>query len=292
MTFVGKILVIVIMAFSLVFLGFSTVVFTTATNWKEATRSEKKKVNELQAKNRRRRRPRARPSQKELETAKDDAQGRRDADSSRTRSPTSTRDQAAARPRSPSSAGRSRPPSRTPRRPWTRPTARDSETELLRDQKLATVQKQANEFKLQQTELNDKIREPERGARRRRRTTTRTSATAWPASRRLVRKARASPTTSAPIKGLERPPDVEGEVAAGRRPEHAARDHRSARTTGWSPATSCSSTAPSPAPNTSARSGSSPSTPTRPSARVIGKTVNGKKIKEGDIVSSTIRPRS
>lgn len=38
MTFVGKILVILIMAFSLVFLGVSTVVFTTATNWK--TKSE------------------------------------------------------------------------------------------------------------------------------------------------------------------------------------------------------------------------------------------------------------
>jgi hypothetical protein len=45
MTFVGKILVILIMAFSLVFLGVSTVVFTTATNWKD--RSEKQK-NDLQ----------------------------------------------------------------------------------------------------------------------------------------------------------------------------------------------------------------------------------------------------
>src|SRR5947209_1665785 len=36
MTFVGKILVIVIMAFALLFLGISTVVFTTHTNWKEA----------------------------------------------------------------------------------------------------------------------------------------------------------------------------------------------------------------------------------------------------------------
>ena len=42
MTFVGKILVILIMAFSLVFLGVSTVVFTTATNWK--TESEKQKT--------------------------------------------------------------------------------------------------------------------------------------------------------------------------------------------------------------------------------------------------------
>src|SRR5437588_13080433 len=47
MTFVGKILVIVIMAFALLFLGISTVVFTTHTNWKEATAKEKKKVDEL-----------------------------------------------------------------------------------------------------------------------------------------------------------------------------------------------------------------------------------------------------
>ena len=37
MTFVGKILVILIMVLSLVFLGVSTVVFTTATNWKDET---------------------------------------------------------------------------------------------------------------------------------------------------------------------------------------------------------------------------------------------------------------
>src|SRR6266446_4126567 len=41
MTFVGKILVIAIMAFALVFLGISTVVFTTATNWKAATAEAK-----------------------------------------------------------------------------------------------------------------------------------------------------------------------------------------------------------------------------------------------------------
>ncbi len=40
MTFVGKILVIVIMAFSLLFLGISTVVFTTSKNWMAATKEE------------------------------------------------------------------------------------------------------------------------------------------------------------------------------------------------------------------------------------------------------------
>jgi len=43
MTFVGKILVILIMIFSLVFLGVSTVAFTTATNWKN--RSEQLKTD-------------------------------------------------------------------------------------------------------------------------------------------------------------------------------------------------------------------------------------------------------
>ncbi len=47
MTFVGKILVILIMAFSLVFLGVSTVVFTTATNWKAKSEDLTKKTNEL-----------------------------------------------------------------------------------------------------------------------------------------------------------------------------------------------------------------------------------------------------
>jgi vacuolar-type H+-ATPase subunit I/STV1 len=48
MTFVGKILVILIMVFSILFLGVSTVVFTTATNWKEKSRTideAKKKVD-------------------------------------------------------------------------------------------------------------------------------------------------------------------------------------------------------------------------------------------------------
>ena len=36
MTFVGKILVIAIMAFALLFLGISTVVFTTSKNWMAA----------------------------------------------------------------------------------------------------------------------------------------------------------------------------------------------------------------------------------------------------------------
>ena len=56
MTHVGKILVLVIMAFSLVFLGISTVVFMTSKNWRDETKKKteevqkvKKKLDEAQA---------------------------------------------------------------------------------------------------------------------------------------------------------------------------------------------------------------------------------------------------
>jgi chromosome segregation ATPase len=47
MTFVGKILVILIMAFSLVFLGVSTVVFSTATNWKGKSEKQNEEITKL-----------------------------------------------------------------------------------------------------------------------------------------------------------------------------------------------------------------------------------------------------
>ena len=48
MTFVGRILVLVIMALALLFLGVTTVVFSTATNWKEETKKQKDIVTKLQ----------------------------------------------------------------------------------------------------------------------------------------------------------------------------------------------------------------------------------------------------
>ena len=51
MTFVGKILVILIMAFSLVFLGVSTVVFSTATNWKTKSEAQKAELAKVSSKN-------------------------------------------------------------------------------------------------------------------------------------------------------------------------------------------------------------------------------------------------
>ena len=51
MTFVGKILVIVIMIFAVIFLGISTVVFSTSTDWKKATETARGEVQKQQSKN-------------------------------------------------------------------------------------------------------------------------------------------------------------------------------------------------------------------------------------------------
>ncbi len=69
MTFVGKILVILIMAFSLVFLGVSTVVFSTATNWKTKTETTKAELAKVQTKATDAE-TRAKASQASLDTAK------------------------------------------------------------------------------------------------------------------------------------------------------------------------------------------------------------------------------
>jgi len=50
MTFVGKILVIVIMVFAVLFLGLSVVVFTTETNWKLEANKHKTEIGKLQEK--------------------------------------------------------------------------------------------------------------------------------------------------------------------------------------------------------------------------------------------------
>ncbi len=48
MTYVGKILVLLIMAMSLVFLGVSVTAFVTATNWKEATAKKDADLKKVQ----------------------------------------------------------------------------------------------------------------------------------------------------------------------------------------------------------------------------------------------------
>ncbi len=158
MTYVGKILVIAIMALSLMFLALSTVVFTTERNWKDKTAEVQKKLSETNAEktrllaelqaaaNNREAVEKDRDGKvKEYESQikrQDDEVKARQAEITAQRKTVETAQEAS-------------------RSAQLEAEARLKETSLLREQ-IAAVQKQANDFKLQQTELNDKIRLLER----------------------------------------------------------------------------------------------------------------------------------
>ena len=151
------------------------------------------------------------------------------------------------------------------------------------------MEKQANEYQLRQAELNDKIRELERMLDTA--TKNNTDLRERVAKYTTLLQSKGLSTDITQIKGMENPPPVTGEVKKVDPTNKRLRDHASAPTTAWSSATSCTSTAPSRAPSTSASGQIIAVDPDQAVVRVLGSTVQGKKIKEGDIVSSTIIPR-
>ncbi len=155
MTFVGRILVIVIMLFSLIFLGISTVVYSTSKNWKTATQDERKKVDELKKK--------LSDAQAQKDAAAkglEDAKNAFDALAKNLNNQISTLEDQNKRDNSQIQdvRGKLAVAEGNAKSALDEVEARRKETMLLRDQKSA-VEKQANEFKLHQAELNDKIRE-------------------------------------------------------------------------------------------------------------------------------------
>jgi hypothetical protein len=284
MTFVGKILVLVITALALVFLGISTVVFSTATNWKAATDAQKKIVQKLQAETNDLKSKMAGLEQDKTaaETAHKDAvkvqenkiaglqseidQARKDKEQSVTalevaqQSAKTALDEAA---------------------------AFKQETDLLREQKSA-VEKQANEFKLRQTELNDKIRELTRMLE----TATNNATDLRDRVARFQTLLRRNGLSDdiATVKGTDTPPAVQGQVAR-------VEDNKSLEITigsddGLVPGHELYLYRTTPRPEYLGRVKVISVDPDQAVVRIIGATVQGKKIKEGDIVSSTIRPRS
>jgi hypothetical protein len=284
MTFVGKILVIVIMAFSLLFLALSTVVFTTSRNWMAATKAEQKKVDDLKKKVQDAKAV-ADAATKELADAKsafaaetkalnNTVGSLQDENKRRLDEITAVRGQVVAATQAAEST-------------LQEVEAKRQETNLLRTQKSA-VEKQANEFKLRQAELNDKIREQER---------TLDTATKHNSDLRervakfseLLRQNGLSDDISR-IKGLESPPPVTGEVKrvdpSNRRLEitigaddglvvgHPLFVYRT-----------------TPRPEYIGKVEIVTVEPDQSVAKVVGNTFQGKKIKEGDIVSSTIKPQ-
>lgn len=284
MTFVGKILVIVIMAFSLLFLGISTVVFTTSKNWMTATQAEKAKVEDLKKKLNDATAA-AEAAKKGLEDAKtafdNVAKGLNqritsleDENKRNLEQITAVRGQLVVAQQNAKST-------------LDEVEAKRQETALLRQQKSA-VEKQANEFKLHQAELNDRIRELERVLE---------SATKNNADLRdrvakfstLLRSNGLSDDISQ-IKGRESPPPVQGEIK-----QVDPTNRRVVLTIGADdglvPGHELFVYRTKPRPEYLGKIAVVVADPDQAVGKVVGNTFQGKKIKEGDLVSSTIRPR-
>jgi len=285
MTFVGRILVLIITALALVFLGVSTVVFTTATNWKVAKDAETKKVNDLQNK--------TRDLTAQLEGAKQEnakaveshkaalKQQENIVVALEARIKDATDEITASRARLEDAIESSKLALQDS-------SARKSETDLLREQKSA-VEKQGNEYKLRQTELNDEIRELKRMLE----TATNNANDLRDRVARFstLLRSRGLSDDITSVKGMENPPPLQVEVS------RVAVDNRTIEFTGGSdegvvPGHEMFLYRLLPQPEYLGKIKVISVDPDQSVGRVIGSTINGKKIKEGDIVSSTIRPRS
>jgi len=158
MTFVGKILVIIIMFFAVLFLGLSTVVFSTGTNWREAYAAKKKENDELKSQ------VAAKQAEAAARTA-DLAAAKTASDNQvaqlNTQIRTLEEQRKAAEAQLTDVRTQLETATQNARSALEEAQARVRETEVLRTD-LQAAQKQANLFKLQQTELTDRIRVMER----------------------------------------------------------------------------------------------------------------------------------
>jgi hypothetical protein len=165
--------------------------------------------------------------------------------------------------------------------------AKRQETLLLRQQKSA-VEKQANEFKLHQAELNDRIRELERLLE----TASKNNIDLRERVAKfsvLLREHGLSDDISQ-IKGLESPPPVMGEVKRID-PTNRILELTIGSDDGLVVGHELYLFRLSPRPEYLGKVKIQTVDPDQAVARVIGNTFQGKKIREGDIVSSTIKSR-
>lgn len=284
MTLVGKILVIVIMIFSVVFLGISTAVYSTAKNWRTATAAEKKKVDELKKKL-----ADAQAGKDAATKGLEDAKTNFDAIEKQLNNKIDTLVAENDRDLKQVTDARSQliKAQQNAKSTLDEVEARRNEINLLRGQKTA-VEKQANDFKIHQTELNDKIRELERMME----TATKNNADLRERVAKFSTLLRQNGLSDdiAQVKGLESPPPVVGEVkrvdASNRRIEMTIGSDD-----GLVPGHELFLFRTTPRPEYLGKISVLTVDPDQAVGKVIGNTYQGKKIKEGDIVSSTIKPR-
>jgi septal ring factor EnvC (AmiA/AmiB activator) len=284
MTFVGRILVIVIMLFSLIFLGISTVVYSTSKNWRAATQEQVKKVDELKKK--------LSDAQAQKDAAAkglEDEKNKFDALAKNLNNEISTLEDQNKRDNSQIQdvRGKLAVAEQNAKSALDEVEARRKETMLLRDQK-SSVEKQANEFKLHQAELNDRIRELERMLDTAKKNNGDLLERAAKFSTLLRQNGLSDDITQ--IKGIESPPPVQGEIsrvdATNRRVEMTIGSDD-----GLVPGHELYVFRTSPRPEYVGKISIVSVDPDQAVGKVVGHTYQGKKIKEGDIVSSTIKPR-
>jgi septal ring factor EnvC (AmiA/AmiB activator) len=284
MTFVGRILVIVIMLFSVIFLGISTVVYSTAKNWKAATGEQAKKVDELKKKLADAQAQKD-AAAKGLEDAKNsfDAQAKNLSNQISTLEDANKRDNAQIQ----DVRGKLAVADQNAKSALDEVEARRKETILLREQK-SGVEKQANEFKLHQADLNDRIRELERQLD----TATKNNSDLRERVGKFSTLLRQNGLSDdiAQIKGIQSPPPVQGEVSRVD-PTNRRVEMTIGSDDGLVKGHELFIFRTSPRAEYVGKILIVSVDPDQAVGKVIGNTYQGKKIKEGDIVSSTIKPR-
>jgi hypothetical protein len=284
MTFVGKILVIVIMAFSLLFLALSSVVFTTTRNWKVETAKQKEAVDKFKKK--------VQDAQAVADASKkglDDAKAAFDLQSKKYDNTLAGLQAESKRDKGELEEVRKQLVAAVQTAKSTLEEVEDKrqQTDQLRTS-LSAVEKQANEFRLHQADLNDQIRDLQRSLD----TATRNNSDLRERVAKISTLLRSKGYSDdiSQIKGLESPPPVVGEVKkidpTNRRVEltigsddglvvgHELYIYRT-----------------TPRPEYIGKVSIVTVDPDQAVATVVGHTYQGKKIKEGDVVSSTIRPQ-
>jgi septal ring factor EnvC (AmiA/AmiB activator) len=284
MTTVGKILVLFIMVFSLILSAVSSVVFTTSKNWKTATEVERKKVADLTAKlNDAVAQTGA--ATKDLETQK----GNYEAEAKKLNDRIAAVEQQnqLAQQQITTAAGQVATAQQSAKTALDEAEANRKEALLLRDQKSA-VEQQANEFKLHVAELNDKIREMERALDSA--TKNNSDLKERVAKYSTLLRSNGLSDDIAQITGTESPPPVVGEAK-----RVDANNRRFEITVGSNDGLVVGHELyimrTSPRAEYLGKAKVVSVEPNQAVVQVIGNTYQGKKIQEGDIVSSTIRPR-
>ena len=284
MTFVGKILVITIMAFALVFLALSTVVFSTSRNWMVATKAEqvkvedvKKKLNDAKAA--------SEAAKKSLEDLKAQCDQEKKAAENSLASQVDENKRNLAQIQT--ARGQLAVAQQTAKSALEEAQAKINEAAQLRIQ-LSAAEKQGNEYKLNQAELNDKIRDLTRGLE----TATKNNGILRENIAKfaeLLQKNGLS-TDISQIKGLASPPPVTGEVKRID-PTNRYMEITIGADDGLVVGHELYLYRVRPSPEYLGKVKVISVDPDQAVAKVVGTPYMGKKIKEGDIVSSTIKPR-